>query len=129
MTGNEIYFTVENGGVRVRSMRQFESRGESALELLHLLLARWPEALEGKSGVVFGNDAPPDDQLATEDLNFCTTKRIGYDGPWLPFPDYTFRKWPQVGIPDAETLTDDLLADEREWESPKIFWIGTDQHT
>lgn len=121
MTGNELYFSVRDQKIHLRSMRQYECRGDCCLELLCDLLLNWPELLEGRSGVVYANDAPPPEHLATEDLNFCTTRRAGLEGPWLPFPDFTFVRWPQVGIPDAEALTRDLLADNRSWAFNKIL--------
>lgn len=128
MTGNQLYFEVKNQVIHLHDMRQYECRGDCCLELLCDLVENWPDLLEGRTGSIFANDAPPPEHLATQDLNFCTTVRIGDHGKWLPFPDFTSLRWPQIGVPDAETLVDELLADEREWDSGRIFWIGSDQH-
>jgi hypothetical protein len=128
MRGTQLDFHVRDGLVQVTEFRQYESRGDCCLELLCDLVVNWPELFEGRTGSVFYGDLPPPDQWADKELNFCTTIRPGHTGPWLPFPCFASLRWAEVGVPDAEAMLEELLTDDREWKSPRIFWIGTNQH-
>lgn len=105
-------------------MSQYESRGDCSAEMLRDLAATWPEKFEGKSGAVFFGDAPPAEGEAVEGLNFCTTIRPSRPGPWLPFPCFSFLRYSEIGVRDSESMVREMLADEREAESGKLFWIG-----
>jgi hypothetical protein len=125
---NQLDFNVRDGRIHVTALRQYESRGDCCLELLCDLVVNWPELFEGRTGSVFYDDMPPPDHMADKELNFCTTIRTGHRGPWLPFPCFAALRWPDIGIPDAEAMLEELLTDDREWKSPKIFWIGANTH-
>jgi hypothetical protein len=129
MHGNQLDFHVSGGRVHVTALRQWENRGDQALELVCDLVDNWPDLLEGRKASVFYGDSPPAAEYVARDLIFCSTIRTGDPKSWLPFPCPYALRWPQIGVPDAEGMLEKMLADEREWESPKIFWIGTEQHS
>lgn len=130
MTGNQIHFTVEAPDrVVVTCFESWECRGECALEFMCDLVLNWPELLVGiKGGISFG-DSPPSPEWASQfDLAFSSTKCVGETPCCLPIPcPYTFR-WPQVGIPNAETMMEELLANDAPHEDPRMFWIGANTH-
>ena len=129
MTGNELRFLVDGGKVHVQAMQQYENRGCCAAELLIDLVENAPEDFEGMAGAIFyGDKPPPDAALESGRVNFCTTLHRGQGRRHLPFPCPMSLRWPEIGVPDAEEMMRGLLADTREWESEKLFWIGTDQH-
>lgn len=128
MHGNQLAFHVIDGCVHKTTLTQYENRGDYALELVKDLVLNWPDLFEGRKGYVFYGDRPPPDELAIGALNFCSTRRVSDPGPWLPFPCPYALRWPQIGVPDAEAMMDQMLDDERAWDSPKVFWIGTMQH-
>lgn len=128
MHGNHLHFSVQDGNVRVHSLRQYESRGDASLEMLCDLVLNWPALFEGCEGTVYFGDRPPEKPMDFPGLNFCTTTLRNSPVAWLPFPCPMALRWPEIGIPDAEAMFDQILADQREWESDRLFWIGTDQH-
>jgi hypothetical protein len=128
MHGNQVDFHVQRGQIHVTALRQWENRGDCAVELLCDLVANWPNLLEGREASIFYGDTPPSEADLVREWNFCSTIRTDDPGRWLPFPCPYALRWPQIGVPDAEELLETMLADERPWESPKVFWIGTDQH-
>lgn len=126
----ELSFTVETTGrIAITRFETWESRGECAVEILADLVANWPELFLGRSGAIwYGDSPPPVDWGTRSDLGFCSTKLLGSPSPYIPFPCPMVLRWPQVGIPDAQTLMEQLLADESAPKSNKIFWIGADTH-
>lgn len=128
MYGNKLDFHVCRGLVHVTLMEQWENRGDQALELVCDLVLNWPELFEGMEASVFYGDRPPSQDHVIRKLNFCSSTLTGDTEKWLPFPCPYSLRWPQIGIPDSEAMFERLLADDREWCSEKIFWIGTDQH-
>jgi hypothetical protein len=128
MHGNQLDFHVLGGRIHVTAMREWESRGQQAFELICDLVGNCPELFEGREASVFYGDRPPAPEQVAREWNFCSTILTGDEGAWLPFPCPYALRWPQIGIPDAEALLEEMLADDRDWHSEKIFWIGTDQH-
>jgi hypothetical protein len=130
MYGNKLDFHVRDRRVHVTALQQWENRGDQAVELICDLVENWPELLEGREASVFYGDGPPAAEHVIREWNFCSTISRSEPGAWrfFPFPCPYSLRWPQVGIPDAEAMLEDLLADQREWRSDKVFWIGTDQH-
>lgn len=128
MSGNYLEFHVKDATLHLTAFRQWECRGDCCLQMLSGMVTTWPDLFEGREGCLYYADSPPPDEMATKDLNFCTTIRAGKPGPWLPFPCFTSLRWPQIGVDDSEILLEELLTDARDWASEKIFWIGTDQH-
>jgi hypothetical protein len=128
MHGNHLHFSVHGGNVRVQSLRQYESRGDCCLEMLCDLVLNWPDLFEGCEGTVYFGDRPPEKPMDLPGLNFCSTTLRNSPVAWLPFPCPMALRWPQIGVPDAEGMFDHMLGDQRDWESDRVFWIGTDQH-
>ncbi|RYD64325.1 MAG: hypothetical protein EOP84_32835, partial [Verrucomicrobiaceae bacterium] len=48
--------------------------------------------------------------------------------PSIPFPCPYSLRWPEVGIPDAEEMLEQILVDDSPHEESRIFWIGADTH-
>lgn len=130
MTGNRIEFQVdEHGGIVVQTFGGSDCRAECATEILSDLVSNAPEHFLGRRGGVWFCDSPPDlDWVARYDLAFCSTKRMLEPSPCLPFPCPMFLRWPQVGIPNAEELMNNLLAVDSSWEDERMFWIGANTH-
>jgi hypothetical protein len=128
MHGNQLDFHIQSGQVHVTALRQWENRGDCAVELLCDLVTNWPDLFEGLEASIFYGDKPPSDADAVREWIFCSTIQAGASARWLPFPCPYALRWPQIGVPDAEELLETMLTDERQWESPNVFWIGTDQH-
>lgn len=131
MKGNQILFKVEAADrIVVNCFESWECRGECALELFCDLVQNWPQLLVGRSGGISFRDCPPDqDWVDSLDLAFSATKRIGQPSACLPFPcPYTLR-WPQVGIPDAESLMAELLVADSPYNDERMFWIGANSHS
>ena len=83
----------------------------------------------GKEGAISFWDAPPPPEWVGQfDFTFCSTKQLGIPSPCFPFPCPMSLRWPQVGIPDAEEMLEEILADESPVEEVRIFWIGADTH-
>ena len=130
MKGNQILFEVEAvDRVVVTRFESWECRGECALQYLCDLVENWPELMVGRSGGISFRDYPPDPEWEDSlDLAFSATKRIGEASVCLPFPCPYTHRWPQVGIPDAEQMMGDLLANEAPFEDERMFWIGANTH-
>lgn len=126
----ELHFRVaEDKRILVTNYATWESRGECAIELISDLVENWPELFIGRTGAICFRDRPPQATWeSNQDLVFCTTKRAGQSSAFLPFPCPYSLRWPQVGIPDAEQLMEDLLADDSPVMDPRIFWIGAETH-
>jgi hypothetical protein len=130
MEPNTISFCVESvDRIVVTNFNGFECRPECSLELLCDLVQNWPELLVGIRGGISFRDFPPGREwIQSHEFAFSATKRVGEPTSCLPFPcPYTLR-WPQVGIPNAEAMMHELLADTSPYESDKIFWIGANSH-
>jgi hypothetical protein len=128
MLYNYLHFSVEAGDVKVISMHQHQCRGDNALAILKELVSRIPARLEGRSGVIYFGDFPPNSCMGGVDLSFCTTHWLGGENPHLPFPCPYSLKWPEVGIEDGERLTIALLNDTSPPQDGRLFWIGADNH-
>ncbi len=130
MDGNVVHFEIEAvDRIVVTRFESWECRGECALEFLCDLVQNWPELLIGRSGGISFGDLPPDPNWSeSHELPFSATKHIGRPSKCLPFPcPYTLR-WPQVGIPNAETMMSELLAADAPYEDDRMFWIGANTH-
>ncbi|HEY8961568.1 MAG TPA: glycosyl transferase family 90 [Luteolibacter sp.] len=130
MKGNQIHFEVEaSGRVVVTRFESWECRGDCSLEFLCDLIQNWPELFVGRSGGISFGDYPPDQEWADSlDLAFSSTKRLGQPADYLPLPcPYTLR-WPQVGIPNAESMMAELLENHSPPQDERIFWIGGNTH-
>ena len=115
--------------MQVTRFESWESRGACAAALLADLLENAPEHFHGRSGVIhYGDTPPPQERAHGEDLAFCSIKQLGTSPGYLPFPCPMILRWPEVGIPDAEVLMRDLLADKSACEDERMFWIGADTH-
>lgn len=128
--GCELHFSVEAADrVVVNRYDGVECRAECALELLCTMVRQRPELWIGKKGGLFYGDEPPKREWVTgHDLVFCSTKYAGVPSDYLPIPCPMILRWPQVGIPNAEQMMDEMLVDDSPFESEKIFWIGADTH-
>lgn len=131
MKGNQIIFEIEAvDRILVTRFEGWECRGDCAMEVLCDLVQNWPDLMVGRSGGISFTDYPPDqDWMEPLDLVFSSTKRFGQPAVCFPFPcPYTLR-WPQVGIPDAEGMMDQLLGDDSPYEDERMFWIGANTHS
>lgn len=130
MLNCELHFRVElDWKIIVTKYATWESRGECALEILLVLVDNWPGLFRGASGAICYRDSPPGADWAQDlDLRFCTTQRVAQPSPFLPFPCPYGLRWPQVGIPDAEMLMEQLLGDQSVYTDDRIFWIGAQTH-
>jgi hypothetical protein len=126
----EIHFQAESmDRVSVSRYEGFQCRHENALEMLCDLVRNWPELFVGRTGGIIFHDSPPDPEWAAGlDLAFCSTKFAGRKSACLPFPCPYSLRWPEVGIPDAEAMMEELLANQTPYVDERIFWIGADTH-
>jgi len=128
--GNQLSFEVESTGrIVINHFETWECRGECALEILSNLVVNWPDQFVGRSGTIWYADSPPPANWGkAHELAFSTTKYKKCQSAYLPFPCPMFLRWPQVGIPDAEAMTADLLIDDAPFSDERIFWIGAETH-
>jgi hypothetical protein len=118
------------GDIIVVQRQDWECRGANCIELLKKILTETDLQSAGKTGIVsYGDEPPPQEWAAQFDLAFSTTKQVGQKSPSFPFPcPYTLR-WPEVGIPDADSMMGQLLFDQSPVEANRIFWIGAETHS
>ncbi len=126
---NHCAFEVKNHRMRVTSMKQFECRGDNAIEIVQALVSLAPDLFEGTSAYVSFHDMPPETRLpANFDRVFCSTLRLGEPCHFLPFPCPYSLRWPQVGIPDGSAMLAGLLDHSAPWLHATAFWIGAETH-
>jgi hypothetical protein len=129
MLHNIFTFSVRDQKILVHHFDQIESRGDLTLAMLQAVLGECGTSLEGKTGWVSYMDFPPEPHVLNKaDLKFCTTRILGEDSPYLPFPCPHTVAWPQIGLSDADGLMRDLLAWNENFTSDRIFWIGANTH-
>lgn len=99
------------------------------MEMLADLTENWSELFVGRTGGISFGDWPPKTEWVNQfPFSFCTTKQLGIPSPCLPFPCPYSLRWPAVGIPDAEAMLEEMLADDSAIEDERVFWIGAETH-
>jgi hypothetical protein len=125
----ECFF--KNGQFNIKTLSQYETRGDSVIKILKLIKNKYPIAFPDNEDifVTFGDRPTHKWIYALYKHSFCTTEFYNKQTrAFSPFPCPYFDGWPEIGMNNSDELIKYFNKNNDAPESNKIFWIGANMH-